>query len=82
MPDLLDDQRLVRAAARLRDPMLCNVNPGFVHAVAELLERLAPLAPYWAEPYAAPFVPVIESAVRVSGAIDDWIGPAREVDHV
>lgn len=75
MPQPDSDQRLVRAAARLRDPMLCNVNPGFVQAVAELLERLAPLAPYWAEPYAAPFVPVIESAVKVTTAIDGWLGP-------
>jgi hypothetical protein len=40
-----------------------------VKALAELLTRLANLAPYWHEPYAAPFVPIIESGVRLAGAI-------------
>jgi len=37
--------------------------------LADLLEAIAPLAPYWAEPYAAPFVPVIEKALRVAREI-------------
>jgi hypothetical protein len=35
-------------------------------AMATLLDRLADLAPYWAEPYAAPFVPIIEAGVHVA----------------
>lgn len=74
--DIPRDTRLVAAADRLRDPMLCNVDPGFVNAVAELLDRLALLAPYWAQPYAAPFVPVIEAGVGVAAAVNTWLGPA------
>jgi len=61
--------------------MLCNVDPGFVRSVAEMLERLAELAPHWAEPYAAPFVPIIESGVRVARAVDDWLGATGHHRH-
>lgn len=46
----------------------------FVALTAELLARIAPLAPYWSEPYAAPFVPIIEQASRLA----DWIVTNRE----
>lgn len=34
--------------------------------LADLLEQLGELAPYWNEPYAAPFVPIIEAGLRLA----------------
>lgn len=45
------------------------MHPPVALAMAEMLERLAPLAQYWHEPYAAPFVPIIESGMRLARAV-------------
>lgn len=40
-------------------------------ALADLMDQLADLAPYWHEPYAAPFVPIIEAGVRAAVAYEE-----------
>lgn len=57
-------ERLKNAAAALRDRGL----PGDQHA-ARMLELCEPIATYWAEPYAAPFVPLLEAALRLAKAV-------------
>lgn len=48
---------------------IASWHPAVALAVAEWLDIMAEdYAPYWAEPYAAPFVPVIERAYRVARA--------------
>jgi hypothetical protein len=42
------------------------MHPAVADSLARMLERLAPLAPYWHEAYAAPFVPIIEQGVRLA----------------
>ncbi len=59
------DARMVRAAAVLRAASVDGVAADR-ELVASLLERMAPLAVWWHEPYAAPWVPVIEAATRVA----------------
>lgn len=44
--------------------------PGDEHA-ARMLELCEPIATYWMEPYAAPFVSLLESALRVTRAVLD-----------
>lgn len=56
------DSRLLGAVEVLRGGRT-EINPDLV---ADLLEVLAPLATYWHETYAAPFVPVFQSAIRLS----------------
>lgn len=71
------DSRLTAAAGLLRAATADGVAPDR-ELVAALLEELAPLAVYWREPYAAPFVPVIQAAVRVAGQVlDEAEGPRR-----
>jgi hypothetical protein len=75
-----DERRQRRAAELLRQrPELMPLPPG-APPLADLLEELAPLAPYWGEPYAAPFVPIIAKALRLARAIlgtdQDAGGPA------
>lgn len=65
------DQRLTAAAARMReDHGADHERYEMWQQMATLLDHLAELAPYWAEPYAAPFVPIIEAGVRVAAAYD------------
>ena len=46
------------------------VDPSLAVLLADWLELMATdYAPYWSEPYAAPFVPVIEKAYLVADAI-------------
>lgn len=68
------DKRMIDAATRMR----AAHGPGHARhsmwaAMAGLLERLAELAPFWHEPYAAPFVPIIEAGVRVATSYDDAV---------
>lgn len=56
--------KLKRAAEVLRKRGF----PGDEYA-AELLERCEPIATYWAQPYAHPFVPLLESALRLTRAV-------------
>lgn len=58
-------ERLKLAAATLRNRGL----PGDEHT-AKMLELCEPIAIYWAEPYAAPFVPLLEAALRLARAVD------------
>lgn len=45
---------------------IASMHPAVALAVADLLDLMAEdYAPYWMEPYAAPFVPVIERAYAV-----------------
>lgn len=44
--------------------------PGDEHA-ARMLELCEPIATYWMEPYAEPFVPLLESALRLTRAVLD-----------
>jgi hypothetical protein len=64
------DSRLIRAATELSATAKGggHVADGlFLEAVADLLGLIGTdYAPYWQEPYAAPFVPVIEKALRVA----------------
>ncbi len=63
MPESNAD-RLKTAAAALRE----RGHPGDEHA-ARMLELCEPIAIYWSEPYAAPFVPLLESALRLAKAV-------------
>lgn len=56
--------RLMAAAAALRKRGF----PGDEHA-ARMLELCEPIATFWAEPYAAPFVPLLESALHLTRTI-------------
>lgn len=56
-------ERLNTAAAALRDRRL----PGDEHA-ARMLELCEPIAVHWAQPYAAPFVPLLEAALHLADA--------------
>lgn len=58
-------ERLKAAAGALRNRGL----PGDVHA-AKMLELCEPIAIYWMEPYAAPFVPLLEAALRLARAVE------------
>lgn len=42
--------------------------PGDEHA-ARMLELCEPIATHWTEPYAAPFVPLLESALRLAKSV-------------
>lgn len=65
------DQRLIRAAkAMRRDHGPDHERHEMWAEMATLMERLADLAPYWHEPYAAPFVPIIEAGVRAAAAYE------------
>lgn len=59
------DERMAKAAAALR----INPRDPSDFRLADLLDRLADLAPYWHEPYAAPFVPVIEAGARIADEV-------------
>lgn len=65
MPEKNAD-RLNSAAAALRKRGF----PGDEHA-ARMLELCEPIATYWSEPYAAPFVPLLESALRLTRVVLD-----------
>lgn len=45
------------------------MHPAVAESLARMLERLAPLCPYWHEAYAAPFVPIIEQGIRLAQEI-------------
>lgn len=48
---------------------IASWHPAVALAVADWLDLMAEdYAPYWSEPYAAPFVPVIEKAYRIASA--------------
>lgn len=57
--------RLRHAAEVLRERGL----PGDDHA-ARMLELCEPIATYWMEPYASPFVPLLETALRLCAALE------------
>jgi hypothetical protein len=38
-------------------------------SAVKLLERIGELEPYWAEPYAAPFVPVMEAGIQFAAEV-------------
>lgn len=61
MPATTNADRLRAAAAALRTRGL----PGDAHA-ALMVELCEPIAVYWAQPYAAPFVPLLEAALRLA----------------
>lgn len=65
--------RLKAGAAALRE----LGRPGDEHA-ARMLELCGPIAMFWTEPYAAPFVPLLESALRLAAAVTPGTGgPGR-----
>lgn len=63
MPEKNAD-KLMKAADALRKRGF----PGDEHA-ARMLELCEPIATFWMEPYAAPFVPLLESALRLTRTI-------------
>lgn len=79
IPRVDADSTLKRAAC------LLDANPGngyyrdIARSTAELLRRVDEIAPYWAEPYAAPVVPIIEQATRLAHLIADKHQGAPEV---
>ncbi len=64
MNALTNTERLRAGAVALRS----LGRPGDEHA-ARMLELCAPIATHWTEPYAAPFVPLLESALRLAKAV-------------
>lgn len=65
-PITTNAERLKLAAAALRERGL----PGDEHA-ARMVELCEPIAIYWRESYAAPFVPLLESALRLASDLGD-----------
>lgn len=57
-------ERLKLAAAELRERGL----RGDEHA-ARMVELCEPIATFWMEPYAAPFVPLLEAALRLANEL-------------
>jgi hypothetical protein len=64
-----DVSRVAEAYRPVHADYIALMHPPVALALAQMLERLAPLAPYWHEDYAAPFVPIIEQGMRVADAI-------------
>lgn len=60
----MTDDRLTNGAAALRQ----RNAPGDEHA-ARMLELCQPIAQFWHEPYAAPFVPLLEAALRLAKGV-------------
>jgi hypothetical protein len=65
-PKETNAQKLKRAATALR--MRGWVGDDFA---ADMLERCEPIANHWSEAYAAPFVPLLESALRLARVVLD-----------
>lgn len=65
-PRETNSQRLQRAADILRRNAGDGQRSEFV---AQMLEHCKLIADFWSEPYAAPFVPMLESALKLTGII-------------
>lgn len=63
-PITTNAERLKLAAAALRERGL----PGDDHT-ARMVELCEPIATFWMESYAAPFVPLLESALRLANEL-------------
>lgn len=63
-PITTNAERLKLAATALRERGL----PGDEHA-ARMVELCEPIATFWMEPYAAPFVPMLEAALKLANEL-------------
>lgn len=74
MPQSVTNAERLNAAAEI---LRKRGYPGDEHA-ARMLELCEPIATYWSEPYAAPFVPLLEAALRLVRSVTPDPAPEPE----